>query len=125
VYDQKVQLDRAAQAVKAAEQRVREAEEQAEAAEARAVVEALAPDISSLRTSIETITRERLFPQRAPREYMTLVNFGVSNHYCKLPPSRYPSVEARRVPSASPRVLYAPTHGSAHEGLVGVQGSPI
>ncbi|KAJ7853730.1 hypothetical protein B0H13DRAFT_1903974, partial [Mycena leptocephala] len=62
VYDQKVQLDRAAQAVKAAEQRVREAEEQAEAAEARAVVEALAPDISSLRTSIETITRERLFP---------------------------------------------------------------
>ncbi|KAJ7851701.1 hypothetical protein B0H13DRAFT_2085070 [Mycena leptocephala] len=52
--------------IKAAEQRVREAEEQAEAAEARAVVEALAPDISSLRTSIETITRERLFPQRAP-----------------------------------------------------------
>ncbi|KAJ7143328.1 hypothetical protein C8R43DRAFT_572418 [Mycena crocata] len=55
VYDQQLESERVVQAVKAAEKRVREAEEQAREAEQRAVI--------AERGSVETVTRERLFPE--------------------------------------------------------------
>ncbi|KAJ7232976.1 hypothetical protein B0H12DRAFT_184175 [Mycena haematopus] len=74
--DQHVQMERAAQAVIAAQKRVREAEEAAREAEARAVVAQLeatpsrgsGSETQSLisRVSNETVTRERLFPETLP-----------------------------------------------------------
>ncbi|KAK7046723.1 hypothetical protein R3P38DRAFT_81715 [Favolaschia claudopus] len=71
-YNEQVQLKRAAQAVRTAQKRVAEAEEAACEAEARAVVAQLEArtslsDTQSLvsKLSGETVTRERLFPERA------------------------------------------------------------